>query len=286
MLNLFDIIIEVLMVSNGSARIVGGKQVGTEGTPDSIPWQVGLVQYPLPNIPLIFCGGALLSANYIISAAHCSEPYNNIADPRSALIGMDVMDDITDLRRKILHDLGDVKLHPDYEEFRWSGNNGKFGIYDLMIISLKNPLINICHSAFARLPSAQFTDVYLKNKKLTLSGWGSTLEMSRDQQIELVNNPNPEDFLKRHGRQPWSFPNYLQVAEITYLPYTLCQNRYETFFERYKNTKGSKSKLKAKELRFEKHGMMCTSFCTSDDVSKCQHRGYTLGTCIGDSGCK
>ena len=43
MLNLFDIIIEVPMVSNVSARIVGGKQVGTEGTPDNVPWQVGLV---------------------------------------------------------------------------------------------------------------------------------------------------------------------------------------------------------------------------------------------------
>ena len=102
---------------------------------------------------------------------------------------------------------------------------------------------------------------------MLVSGWGSTFELSRVQQIELENNPNPDDFFKKHGRQLWSFPDYLQVAETTYLPYTICQNRYKSFFEMYKKNEGSKTKLKVEDVSFEKHGMMCTSFCASDDVS-------------------
>ena len=46
------------------AHIVGGSEV----TPYSLPWQVGLVE---KNQDAPYCGGTLISDRHILTAAHC-----------------------------------------------------------------------------------------------------------------------------------------------------------------------------------------------------------------------
>merc|ERR1712038_1993275 len=52
-------------------RIVGGNEVD----PHSIPWQVGLMN---KGASWIFCGGSILSATKILTAAHCYKDPSSI----------------------------------------------------------------------------------------------------------------------------------------------------------------------------------------------------------------
>merc|ERR1711881_255812 len=57
-------------MSDTSSYIVGGK----EATPHSIPWQVSVQT----RSGFHFCGGTIINANYVLTAAHCVKPGDNI----------------------------------------------------------------------------------------------------------------------------------------------------------------------------------------------------------------
>ena len=107
-------------------------------TYDSIPWQVGLVGKDSE----LFCSGALLSEQHIISAAHCLKEYKeNPGMKRMVLIGGSSM------RRFIsyvftnnkLHELSEGQIvHPDFQEFNWRRDEGTFYIFDFISDPLHN----------------------------------------------------------------------------------------------------------------------------------------------------
>ena len=233
----------------------------------------------------IFCSGALLSETHILSAAHCLKEYDeNPGMKRIVLIGG------SSKRRFIsyvftknkLHELSEGQIvHPDFQKFNWRGEKGTFYIFDLTIFSLKVPLTQICSSAFARLPSERFNDQYLSDKQLTVSGWGSILELSHDQLIDLIDE-NYDNF----ETNPFDFPTHLRVVKVRYLQYRLCQDRYKSFFQRHRRTPSNKGNLKVGDVDIKQHGMICTSMCTKKDVENCLHYHDAIGVCLGDSGCK
>ena len=83
------------------------------------------------------------------------------------------------------------------------------------------------------------------------------------------------------------------MLETRYISQKICQKQYQELFNTYADVEGSKgiigegtNTMKMGDINFQKHTMICTSKCVSDDVKKCKDEGLLVqrGLCIGDSG--
>ena len=262
--------------ANGSSRIVGGETVGLGSSLTRVPWHVGLVDKNL----MVFCGGALLNEKFILTAAHCVYGWSN---PRKVLIGSTSRQDR--IYSSMLHLLTeDGEIHPDFETFDWRPPGGSFDIYDLMIVTLKEPLEFVCADQFARLPFNIRNEDRLAGKSLILSGWGSTVSLSYDESIFLIDDFDDIEFQEKYGKWPDNYPQVLKVLKTRYLPYNICQKRYQEFFNTYQSTTGTGGHLKMGDLRISQQSMLCTSQCTFEDLKKCKNEHTWEGFCVGDSG--
>jgi len=136
------------------AGIVGG----TEATPYSIPWQVGLVS-PGGNRP--FCGGTLISDRHVLTAAHCTGGGRRKID---VIVGEHSVTSSSDGTR---HTVCRVVNHPRYKNP--SGQNNDFSI-----LHLDKPVQIGRRAVPACLATSSMGGSFLVGKKMTVSGWGTT----------------------------------------------------------------------------------------------------------------
>ena len=130
--------------------IVGGGAV----TPYSLPWQVALVRSGR-NRP--FCGGALISPNHVLTAAHCMG-VNNF----DVIVGEHSISDTSDGTR---HEVCRSVSHPSYASS--STNN------DFAIVHLKTPVTLGPRAVPACLPDSSVAGDALAGQSATVSGWGT-----------------------------------------------------------------------------------------------------------------
>ncbi|XP_043935333.1 trypsin-like [Protopterus annectens] len=128
-------------------RIIGGY----ECIPHSLPWQVSLYSNTGGHV----CGGSLLSANWVISAAHCSLPSLQIR------IGKHNIETVEEGEQNIR--AAKQIIHPNYD--KWGLEN------DLMMIKLASPAVLSESAQPIALPS---TCVSVGTECL-VSGWGTTI---------------------------------------------------------------------------------------------------------------
>uniref|UniRef100_A0A8C6JNX7 Uncharacterized protein n=1 Tax=Melopsittacus undulatus TaxID=13146 RepID=A0A8C6JNX7_MELUD len=163
-----------------AGRIVGG----SEASRGEFPWQVSLRENNEH-----FCGAAILTEKWLVSAAHC---FTEFQDPAmwAAYTGT------TSLRGS---DSGAVKMgiariipHPSY--------NTDTADYDVAVLELKRPVSFTKYIQPVCLPDAGHH--FPTSKKCLISGWGYL----------------KEDFLVK--------PEYLQKATVELLDQTLCSSLY------------------------------------------------------------
>ena len=148
-------------VANRATRIVGG----TETEVNEYPWQVGLVYPGYPSLPSPFqnttrplCGGTIISAQHILTAAYCT------AEPLRPYLRVSVGEHDTTDTAMDLRTVSRITPHPQYILNEYLNN--------IAILTLTEPLTfsrtmsPICLPADPSLSYAGDT--------ATVTGWGWT----------------------------------------------------------------------------------------------------------------
>jgi secreted trypsin-like serine protease len=139
-------------------KVVGGKRA-KEGDD---PWQVALVPGKAHRSNVVFCGGAVIANNWILTAAHC---VNGRTKP----------DDIEVLSGTIDRELGgqrslvaQIILHPDYKP-------GSLRHNDIALLRLEKPVAGTARAI--GLPALAQKDALLPAKAaVRVTGWGALEE--------------------------------------------------------------------------------------------------------------
>lgn len=139
---------------------------GTEASPGKWPWQVALLNKKIAdNHAALFCGGTLIRARFVVTAAHCVDDLTRPVRQMQVLTGTRSL-----ARGGTRRNIKDVTLHP-----KW---NPKAGIdYDIAVIELATAATGI------RLPSlitrAQARTRAAPGRLAVATGWGDTRNSER-----------------------------------------------------------------------------------------------------------
>jgi len=139
------------------ASIVGG----SEATPYSLPWQVGLVVKGTDK-SRIGCGGILISDRHVLTAAHCFDSRLNNGE-LDVIVGEHSTTNAADGTRH--ETCKRMVRHPNYNPYTQK--------FDAGILHLSTPVTIGPRAVPACLPDASFAGDFLAGKTLTVSGWGS-----------------------------------------------------------------------------------------------------------------
>lgn len=130
-------------------RIVGGTKVNIE----AIPYQVSVQNYATH-----ICGGSILSAKFVITAAHCTVPFDKLGF--SVRAGSSSSD-----QGGSIHKVGEVFEHPRFDSFLLD--------YDVSILKLEDLIKYDQFRKPIKLP--YFGEITLLGSLVSTSGFGLTM---------------------------------------------------------------------------------------------------------------
>ncbi|XP_042886639.1 clotting factor G beta subunit-like [Penaeus japonicus] len=136
----------------GITRIVGGEQT----TPYEYPWQVGLVQTSSRNV---FCGGSIITKNWILTAAHCAASMVDKESRFKVLVGAYILSSPTIIQRSL--SIRRIILHENYNPHELDNDIAFLEVDPIEFSPRVGP---VC------LPDPQG---YYENVTGTVTGWGT-----------------------------------------------------------------------------------------------------------------
>ncbi|KAF7707315.1 coagulation factor IXa isoform X1 [Silurus meridionalis] len=148
---------------NNRTRIIGGDSA----SPGDIPWQVALV---LRSTQQVFCGGSILSEQWVITAAHCIE------ESKQKAFFIRVGEHNIKKKEGTEQDLEVKKAitHPRYDP--------KTSLYnhDIALVHLQSSIVFTDHVRPICFGPSGFSDTLLQSgSPATISGWGRLLFQGR-----------------------------------------------------------------------------------------------------------
>ncbi|AKU15335.1 S1 family peptidase [Luteipulveratus mongoliensis] len=135
---------------DGPLPIVGGEIAHTSDT----PWAIQMSNTNSPDPTGEYCGGTLVAANKVVTAAHCVE--GTSTGEWTAIQGRDVLSDATGGKES---KISDIWYDPDYGS----------GAHDVAVVTLTTPFDGV-----PTLPLNQDTGAGESGATATVYGWGDT----------------------------------------------------------------------------------------------------------------
>ena len=143
------------------ARVIGGRDV----THEQYPWQVAV--YPGG----VFCGGSLIGASWVLTAAHCVDGSRRPGMQTIAASDVRVVHGATDLRRAQAAShrrVANIYVHPGYDGDPTNGN-------DIALLRLSEPIAGARASYANLLPTAEAARKFVVPEACAVvTGYGAT----------------------------------------------------------------------------------------------------------------
>lgn len=158
-------------------RIIGG----TTASDEQFPWQAAIIANAAMPYDSFTCGGSIINANWILTAAHCAE-----SNARTVVVGTQNLNDLSSAQKITVKRW--IK-HPDYVDE--SATSGILYDNDIALIELLTPIdMTACGTKCATISLADSTNessLTALSTPVILSGWGETTGATDENQKVYPN---------------------------------------------------------------------------------------------------
>lgn len=269
MLNKLSVVIGFWVLVSTQLMASTGQQVTTQTTSDlpiingdtvanKQPWMVALIRYPIGSNTLVserqFCGGALIAAEWVLTAAHCFGSLS--ATNFRVVIGeLDL-----DASGVALLEVSEIILHPQWKSGSYSD--------DIAVLRLAQPSAAETLSWFT-----QITNSALDGTVAKVQGWGRTYVEQADSNCALefqagFENQSDYQCILETYEEPEPATPVLRSTTIRILSNSACNSAFREFLT---------ANDYAEEDFFDDGDTLSPVICA-------QGEDKTSSACFGDSG--
>ncbi len=180
----FEPLVESPGLYPAAPQIIGGY----DAAPGAWPWMTAIVYADEPDLfDAQFCGGALIAANWVLTAGHCVDGL--VAADIQVAVGAHDLKTFSGPRIQVKN----IVRHPDYVDF--FAND--LALLEISVPSGQQPVILFSGA------SRQGLELSLVNRMTTLIGWG------------LADTPTT-----------WYYPSILQQVELPVVADSICNDTF------------------------------------------------------------